>query len=175
MEMEVHLWAHSAWCSYSLKKDPNYQIYESSGLTVFDSFVCLIMTWLQCLYLSLQKFIKIVMNEAFIKCLYVLISRCYCCCHDSWYVDLPLSVKFHLKWFTLTKAAQVGVGHSFKMHATGWKWKLTTCLGGDNVSRIRNKTSVGLFPGFDLRFGWRAEYVLPELTGQVLDIFFHHF
>lgn len=60
---------------------------------------------------------------------------------------------------------QVGVGHSFKMHATGWKWKLTTCLGGDNVSRIRNKTSVGLFPGFDLRFGWRADYVLPELTG----------
>lgn len=62
---------------------------------------------------------------------------------------------------------QVGVGHNFQMHATGWKWKLTTCLGGDGISRIRNKTSVGLFPGVDLRFGWRADYVLPEITGQV--------
>ncbi|KAI4335212.1 hypothetical protein L6164_013881 [Bauhinia variegata] len=62
---------------------------------------------------------------------------------------------------------QVGVGHNFQLHATGWKWKLTTCLGGDGISRIRNKTSVGLFPGFDLRFGWRADYVLPELTGAL--------
>uniref|UniRef100_A0A5B6ZZR2 DUF7781 domain-containing protein n=1 Tax=Davidia involucrata TaxID=16924 RepID=A0A5B6ZZR2_DAVIN len=62
---------------------------------------------------------------------------------------------------------QVGVGHSFQLHATGWKWKLTTCLGGDGVSQIRNKTSVGLCPGVDLRFGWRADYVLPEITGAV--------
>nr|GMC61559.1 uncharacterized protein LOC109186570 [Ipomoea batatas] len=62
---------------------------------------------------------------------------------------------------------QVGVGHSFQSHATGWKWKLTTCLGGDGVSRIRNKTSLGLCPGVDFRFGWRADYVLPEITGQV--------
>lgn len=62
---------------------------------------------------------------------------------------------------------QVGVGHSFQLHATGWKWKITTCLGGDGVSRIRNKTSLGLFPGFDFRFGWRADYVLPEITGAV--------
>lgn len=62
---------------------------------------------------------------------------------------------------------QVGVGHNFQMHATGWKWKLTTCLGGDGISRIRNKTSVGLFPGVDLRFGWRADYVLPEITGAL--------
>ncbi|XP_028751452.1 uncharacterized protein LOC114711250 [Neltuma alba] len=62
---------------------------------------------------------------------------------------------------------QVGVGHNFQMHATGWKWKLTTCLGGDGVSRIRNKTTLGLFPGFDFRFGWRADYVLPELTGAL--------
>lgn len=60
------------------------------------------------------------------------------------------------------------MGHNFQMHATGWKWKLTTCLGGDGVSRIRNKTTLGLFPGLDFRFGWRADYVLPELTGQVL-------
>lgn len=53
------------------------------------------------------------------------------------------------------------------MHATGWQWKLSTCFGGDGISRFRNKTSVGLFPGLDFRFGWRADYVLPEITGQV--------
>ncbi|XP_058756573.1 uncharacterized protein LOC131629790 [Vicia villosa] len=83
------------------------------------------------------------------------------------YEPIQHDVRILSKKIPITKFLnlQVGVGHSFKMHATGWKWKLTTCLGGDNVSRIRNKTSVGLFPGFDLRFGWRAEYVLPELTG----------
>lgn len=60
---------------------------------------------------------------------------------------------------------QVGIGHSFLHNATGWKWKLSTCLGGDGVSQIKNKTSIGLFPGFDLRIGWRAEYVLPEIHG----------
>ncbi|KAJ4848794.1 hypothetical protein Tsubulata_047279 [Turnera subulata] len=68
---------------------------------------------------------------------------------------------------------QVGVGHNFQLHATGWKWKLTTCLGGDGISRVRNKTTLGLFPGMDLRFGWRADYVLPEITGQVLLNFIH--
>lgn len=63
------------------------------------------------------------------------------------------------------KLVQVGVGHSFQLHATGWKWKLTTSLGGDGISRIRNKTSLGLCPGVDFRFGWRADYVLPEITG----------
>ena len=67
---------------------------------------------------------------------------------------------------------QVGIDHSFKLRATGWKWKLTTCLGGDGVSRIRNKTSLGVCPGVDFRFGWRADYVLPEFTGQVPLIFF---
>ncbi|GAB2291614.1 hypothetical protein Dimus_025869 [Dionaea muscipula] len=62
---------------------------------------------------------------------------------------------------------QVGIGHNFQLQATGWKWKLTTCLGGDGVSRIRNKTSLGLCPGMDFRFGWRADYVLPEITGAV--------
>ena len=60
---------------------------------------------------------------------------------------------------------QVGIGHSFLHNTIGWKWKLSTCLGGDGVSQIRNKTSVGLFPGFDLRIGWRAEYILPEIHG----------
>lgn len=68
---------------------------------------------------------------------------------------------------TLVKL-QVGIGHNFQLHATGWKWKLTTCFGGDGVSRIRNKTSLGLCPGVDFRFGWRADYVFPEITGQVL-------
>ncbi|KAI4344603.1 hypothetical protein L6164_011810 [Bauhinia variegata] len=62
---------------------------------------------------------------------------------------------------------QVGVGHNFQFRATSWKWTLTTCLGGYGASRIRNKTSVGLFPGFDLRFGWTADYVLPEFTGAM--------
>ncbi|XP_073066900.1 uncharacterized protein [Primulina eburnea] len=62
---------------------------------------------------------------------------------------------------------QVGVGHSFLHHAIGWKWKLSTCFGGDGMSRIRNKTSFGLCPGVDFRFGWRADYVLPEFTGGV--------
>ncbi|KAG6740579.1 hypothetical protein POTOM_056034 [Populus tomentosa] len=69
---------------------------------------------------------------------------------------------------------QVGIGHNFQLHATGWKWKLTTCLGGDGISRIQNKTSLGLFPGMDLRFGWRADYVLPEITGQVLGSSVHY-
>lgn len=60
---------------------------------------------------------------------------------------------------------QVGVGHNFQMCATGWKWKLNTCWGGDGMSRIQTKTSVGLCPGIDLRFGWKADYVLPEITG----------
>ncbi|XP_077236347.1 OBP3-responsive protein 4 (ORG4) [Tasmannia lanceolata] len=62
---------------------------------------------------------------------------------------------------------QVGIGHNYHHNAIGWKWKLSTCLGGDGVSQIRNKTSIGLFPGFDLRFGWRAEYVLPEIHGAM--------
>uniref|UniRef100_A0A0D9W5I8 DUF7781 domain-containing protein n=1 Tax=Leersia perrieri TaxID=77586 RepID=A0A0D9W5I8_9ORYZ len=62
---------------------------------------------------------------------------------------------------------QVGIGHNFHLNATGWKWKLSTCLGGDGVSQIRNKSTVSMFPGFDLRIGWKAEYVLPEIHGAV--------
>ncbi|KAK8947538.1 hypothetical protein KSP40_PGU005315 [Platanthera guangdongensis] len=60
---------------------------------------------------------------------------------------------------------QVGIGHNFRTNATGWKWKLSTCLGGDGVSQIRNKTFVNLFPGFDVRIGWRAEYIFPQIQG----------
>ncbi|KAE8664347.1 OBP3-responsive protein 4 isoform 5 [Hibiscus syriacus] len=38
---------------------------------------------------------------------------------------------------------------------------------GDGVSRIRNKTTLGLVPGLDFRFGWRSVYVLPEATGAL--------
>lgn len=60
---------------------------------------------------------------------------------------------------------QVGVGHNFKFNATGWKWKLSTCLGGDGYSSVRNKTKLGLCPGVDFRFGWKVDYVLPEIEG----------
>ncbi|KAL8223301.1 hypothetical protein R6Q57_020700 [Mikania cordata] len=85
------------------------------------------------------------------------------------YEPLHHDVRLVSKKIPVTKFLnlQVGIGHSFESHATGWKWKLTSCLGGDGVSRIRNKTSVSVTPGVDLRFGWRADYVLPEFTGAV--------
>lgn len=61
----------------------------------------------------------------------------------------------------------MGIGHNFSLNATGWKWKLSTCLGGDGISQIRNKTSLGVCEGVDLRFGWKADYVLPEFSGAV--------
>ncbi|XP_010541985.1 PREDICTED: uncharacterized protein LOC104815332 [Tarenaya hassleriana] len=83
------------------------------------------------------------------------------------YEPLHQDVRIISKKIPLTKFLnlQVGVGHNFQMNATGLKWKLTTCLGGDGVSRIFNKTTFGLCPGVDFRFGWRADYVLPEITG----------
>ncbi|KAK6248785.1 hypothetical protein QUC31_020350 [Theobroma cacao] len=85
------------------------------------------------------------------------------------YEPIYQDVRLLSKKIPLTKFLniQVGIGQNFKLNATGWKWKLTTCLGGDGVSRIRNKTTLGLVPGLDFRFGWRADYVLPEITGQV--------
>ncbi|KAK2645233.1 hypothetical protein Ddye_020428 [Dipteronia dyeriana] len=83
----------------------------------------------------------------------------------------PIHHDVHLisKKIPLTKFLnlQVGIGHNFQLHATGWKWKLTTCLGGDGISRIQNKSSVGLCPGVDFRFGWRADFVIPEITGAL--------
>ncbi|CAI9100716.1 OLC1v1037876C1 [Oldenlandia corymbosa var. corymbosa] len=85
------------------------------------------------------------------------------------YEPLAQDVRLISKKIPITKFLnlQVGIGHSFQLHATGWKWKLTTCLGGDGVSRIRNKTTLGLCPGLDFRFGWRADYVFPEITGAM--------
>ncbi|CAF2158059.1 BnaA07g04350D [Brassica napus] len=85
------------------------------------------------------------------------------------YEPLHQEVRVLSKKIPLTRFLnlQVGVGHNFQMNAMGWKWKLTSCLGGDGVSRIRNKTTLGLTPGVDLRFGWRADFVLPEVTGAL--------
>eukprot|EP00250_Pteridium_aquilinum_P035603 c9708_g1_i1 orf=292-981(-) len=60
---------------------------------------------------------------------------------------------------------QVGLGHEFHNHTMGWTWKLTSAYGGDGVSQIRYKTSLPVFPGFDVRIGWNAEYVLPDIHG----------
>ncbi|KAK6236566.1 hypothetical protein SCA6_011903 [Theobroma cacao] len=81
--------------------------------------------------------------------------------------ELFLKFRKEIQGFRVGVNLEVGIGQNFKLNATGWKWKLTTCLGGDGVSRIRNKTTLGLVPGLDFRFGWRADYVLPEITGQV--------
>ncbi|XP_057857608.2 uncharacterized protein LOC131066782 isoform X2 [Cryptomeria japonica] len=62
---------------------------------------------------------------------------------------------------------QVGMGYSFHDHSAGWKWKLTTSLGGDGISQIRHKALLPIFPGFDVRIGWNAEYILPDIHGAV--------
>ncbi|KAL2642819.1 hypothetical protein R1flu_010406 [Riccia fluitans] len=61
--------------------------------------------------------------------------------------------------------SKVGIGHDWINHTTGWKWKVTTSLGGDRVSQIRHKTLFPICPGIDFRVGWNAEYVLPDLHG----------
>ncbi|KAF3338492.1 hypothetical protein FCM35_KLT17329 [Carex littledalei] len=83
------------------------------------------------------------------------------------YRPIHADVQLLSKKIPLTKYLnlQVGIGHSFHLNAMGWKWKISTCLGGDGVSQIRNKTNISFFPGFDLRIGWRAEYVLPDIRG----------
>ncbi|KAL5995327.1 hypothetical protein ACLOJK_025385 [Asimina triloba] len=85
------------------------------------------------------------------------------------YEPLHGDVRLFSKKFSLTKYLnlQVGIGHNFQCNATGWNWKLSTCLGGDGVSHFRNKTSINFFPGFDLRIGWKAEYILPSVQGAI--------
>ncbi|KAH9605044.1 hypothetical protein KSS87_003138 [Heliosperma pusillum] len=78
-----------------------------------------------------------------------------------------ISQRFPSSSGTANASQSVGIGHSFFLKATGWKWKLSTCFGNDGFSRIRNKTSVGLCDGVDFRFGWKADYVLPEITGAL--------
>ncbi|XP_020692402.1 uncharacterized protein LOC110106755 isoform X2 [Dendrobium catenatum] len=81
--------------------------------------------------------------------------------------ELFFKFRKEIQGFRLGLNLEVGVGHNFHTNATGWKWKLSTSLGGDGISQIRNKTSVSLFPGFDVRIGWRAEYIFPQIQGAV--------
>ncbi|KAK9705577.1 hypothetical protein RND81_07G067600 [Saponaria officinalis] len=85
------------------------------------------------------------------------------------YEPIRQDVRILSKKIPLTKFLnlQVGIGHNFSLNATGWKWKLNTCFGGDGFSSIRNKTTLGLCDGMDFRFGWKADYVLPEITGAL--------
>ncbi|KAG0476567.1 hypothetical protein HPP92_013408 [Vanilla planifolia] len=39
----------------------------------------------------------------------------------------------------------------------GWRWLFPN----------RNKSTINLFPGFDVRIAWRAEYILPQIQGAV--------
>ncbi|KAG6520583.1 uncharacterized protein LOC122051537 [Zingiber officinale] len=85
------------------------------------------------------------------------------------YEPLHGDIQLLSKKIPLTKYLniQIGLCHSFHSNATGWKWNLSTCLGGDGVSHIRNKSSLGLCRGVDLRIGWRADYIPPEIEGEV--------
>ncbi|XP_074560363.1 uncharacterized protein LOC141816486 [Curcuma longa] len=85
------------------------------------------------------------------------------------YEPLHGDIQLLSKKMPLTKYLnlQIGVCHSFHSNATGWKWNLSTCLGKDGVGHIRNKASLGLCRGVDLRIGWRADYIPPEIQGEV--------
>ncbi|PPD89987.1 hypothetical protein GOBAR_DD13085 [Gossypium barbadense] len=63
---------------------------------------------------------------------------------------------------------QVGIGHNFKMNAIGWKWKLTTCFGGDGISRIRNKTTLAWFPAWIFDLGGGQIMFFQKLLGKAL-------
>lgn len=65
------------------------------------------------------------------------------------------------RWLNL----QVGLGHNFQEGVTGWKWKLSTSLGGSSVSQVQHKNIFPVVPGFDLRVGWSAEYSPPDIHG----------
>ncbi|CAA3022223.1 OBP3-responsive gene 4 isoform 1 [Olea europaea subsp. europaea] len=89
---------------------------------------------------------------------------------DDYHAKLVLKpLAYDCRWKFIYEPLQQDVQLvSKKIHITKFlNLQLTTCLGGDGVSRIRNKMSLGLCPGVDFRFGWRADYVLPEITGAV--------
>ncbi|KAM7275794.1 hypothetical protein ACFE04_017660 [Oxalis oulophora] len=83
-------------------------------------------------------------------------------------------VSFLLKQqFPITNSlnVQIGFGANIKDRTITWKGKFSSPKdlhsGVDNVSLIRDKRSIGLFPGADLRLWWSANYVLPEISGNV--------
>ncbi|CAN1290745.1 hypothetical protein LINPERPRIM_LOCUS20834 [Linum perenne] len=83
----------------------------------------------------------------------------------------PIRQEVHIqsKKIPLTKflSVQVGIGHSFKLNALAWQWKLSTCMGGDGISRIRNKTTLGLCPGLDFRALAKDEPLFNMKTGRL--------
>ncbi|KAM7260589.1 hypothetical protein ACFE04_011262 [Oxalis oulophora] len=66
---------------------------------------------------------------------------------------------------------RIGFGANIRDRTISWKGKFSSPKdlhsGVDNVSLIRDKRSIGLFPGADLRLWWSANYVLPEISGNV--------
>eukprot|EP00245_Coleochaete_scutata_P010406 TRINITY_DN3632_c1_g1_i1.p1 TRINITY_DN3632_c1_g1~~TRINITY_DN3632_c1_g1_i1.p1 ORF type:complete len:234 (-),score=26.45 TRINITY_DN3632_c1_g1_i1:126-827(-) len=62
---------------------------------------------------------------------------------------------------------QFGIGHDMRTHTTGWKWKISSSLGANGPSSVRSKTLLPIFPGFDIRVGWNAEYILPNIYGAM--------
>ncbi|KAK1383917.1 hypothetical protein POM88_021652 [Heracleum sosnowskyi] len=44
---------------------------------------------------------------------------------------------------------RVGMGHSFGLNSTSLNWKLSPCLDEYGLSRIRNKTLLGVCPSVD--------------------------
>ncbi|KAM7271750.1 hypothetical protein ACFE04_030964 [Oxalis oulophora] len=77
--------------------------------------------------------------------------------------------------FPITKSfnVQIGFGANIRDITISWKGKFSSPKdlhsGADNVSLIRDKRSIGLFPGTDLRLWWSANYVLPEISGNISD------
>ncbi|KAM7260564.1 hypothetical protein ACFE04_011237 [Oxalis oulophora] len=65
----------------------------------------------------------------------------------------------------------IGFGANIRDITISWKGKFSSPKdlhsGADNVSLIRDKRLIGLFPGADLRLWWSANYVLPEMSGNV--------
>ncbi|XP_002962345.2 uncharacterized protein LOC9661781 isoform X2 [Selaginella moellendorffii] len=62
---------------------------------------------------------------------------------------------------------QVGLGHDFRSRKSGWKWRVTSSLGDCWPAQIKQKTRLAICPGFDVRVGWNAEYVLPDVHGSM--------
>jgi len=71
---------------------------------------------------------------------------------------IPIGPLFHL---------QMGIGHDFHSHSTGWKWKVTSAIGSSGLPEVHQKTTLPIFPGFDIAVGWTAHYEPPEVHGAL--------
>jgi hypothetical protein len=63
---------------------------------------------------------------------------------------------------------QMGIGHDFHSHSTGWKWKVTSAIGSSGLPEVHQKTTLPIFPGVDIAVGWTAHYEPPEVHGYVI-------